>query len=579
MMSFPPGRAWSRLRLALLAGTIAAVAALGITAAAIAAPGGKVAQQAKDRLVVLEEEIAPTLDPDGPNGAQPQTQEIIDNLMDPLVTYNTTLENKVQVPLYKIGQLAFKPRLAQSYTKQGLVWTFHLRKGVKSCAGNELTADDVVYTFARGKSVSGASPIAWFLSNAGGVIALDPVLHPKDLKVTALHGEVTKVDPYTVQIKQFVPSELFPRVTSIFALEIFDSKEMKAHATAKDPWSHTYNLGQNAPGFGAYCLKSWTKGSEMVLTANPNYYLGQPQYKTVTIRKVPTLANRVAAIRSGSADLMYPVTPVVVQELQKTSNVDVLSWFNNNTVSIGLNYKVKPFGDPGNQYLRQAIAYALPYTDIMTQDFKGLAKQWYSLVQSRYYGYLPVTTYHTDLAKAKALLAKAGYPGGKGLEKYKDAFTMYYVTERSALLEPIANRIRTALQQIGINITFAPITSSEMNTRELTKFDLPMWIRDQLQPIGTDAGYAIQLFYVTAKVGGLLPSANYSAIDSDFLKQQKLVGAARLAILHKMQVKMMADLPLIPILEYPTWIPVRKGITNMEGRANNSVTYWWFKGP
>ena len=43
---------------------------------------------------------------------------------------------------------------AASYTKKGLAFTFHLRQGVKSCAGNELTADDVVYTFARAKSVN-----------------------------------------------------------------------------------------------------------------------------------------------------------------------------------------------------------------------------------------------------------------------------------------------------------------------------------------------------------------------------------------------------------------------------------------
>ena len=69
----------------------------------------------------------------------------------------------------------FRPQLATSWSKSGLTWTFKLRQGVKSCAGNEFTADDVVYTFQRAKSVSGAAPAAWFLSNVGAVLSLDPL--------------------------------------------------------------------------------------------------------------------------------------------------------------------------------------------------------------------------------------------------------------------------------------------------------------------------------------------------------------------------------------------------------------------
>ena len=573
-MRLLPEMSRGRLRAIVACAVVAALAMLGVSAAAVAAPAKKAPASAKDSLVVLEEEIAPSLDLDGPSGAQPQTQEIIDNLMDPLVTYKTTLKNGILVPNYNISQTQFLPRLAESYTKNGLVFTFKLRKNVKSCAGNTLTADDVIYTFQRAKSVSGAAPIAWFLSNTSGILGLEVFAKVPD---KVLKKEVVKIDDSTVQFTQMAPNELFPRVLSIFALYIFDSKEMKARATAKDPWSHDHTGKVNAPGFGAYCLKSWTKGSEMVLTANPDYYLGQPQFKTVTIRKVPTLANRVAAIKSGAADLMYPLTPTVLSDIAGQEKTDVLGWFNNNTVSIGLNYKVAPFGAPGNQYLRQAIAYALPYNDIITQDFKGQARKWNGLIQSIYYGYVADARYKLDIAKAKALLVKAGYPGGKGLEKFQSAFTLYYVSERSAVLEPVANRIATALKAIGINLKLAPVTSVEMNTRELTKFDLPMWIRDQLQPIGTDVGYSVGVFYASKAAGGIVPSTNYTGVDKDYAAQGKVAGPARVTILKRMQATMMNDLPLIPILEYPTWLAVRKGITHMEGRPNNSITYYWFK--
>ena len=490
--------------------------------------------------------------------------------------YPATLQNKILVPDYAAPKLA--GRLAESYTKKGLVWTFKLRKGVKSCAGNTFTADDVIYTFARAKSVSGATPVGWFLSNVSGVMGLEP-LTSKDPAAKELKGEVVKVDDYTVRVTQFVPSELFPRVLTILNLQIFDSKEMKKNATAADPWSHKYADTKNVPGFGAYCLKSWNKGSEMVLSANPNYYRGVAKYKTITIRKVPSIANRVAAIKSGAADITYPVTPVVYENLKTDSNVEVLGWLNNNTVSIGMNYKVAPWTGPQSKWLRQAVAYALPYTEIIEQDFKGQAKKWNGLVQSRYGSFEPVATYSTNLEKAKALVAKAGYPGGKGLEKFKDGLTLYFTAERSTLLEPLANRVRTALGAIGIPITLSPISISEMATREVTKFDLPMWIRDQLQPIGPDAAYTILLFYVSKKNGGLVdsPNQNIPSVDAAFVASQKATGAARKAILAKAQQTLMDELPLVPIVEYPTWFAVRKGIGPIEGRANNTITFWNIK--
>ncbi len=561
--------------------TLVSLALAAIAIAAVAAGGAVASPRANDRalkdsIVALEEDVPPALDMDGANAAHPQTQEVLDNIMEPLVTYPTTLKNGILVPNYATPK--FAPRLATSYSKNGLVWTFKLRKGVKSCAGNTFSADDVIYTFQRAKSVSGASPVSWFLSNVGGLIGLEP-LTSKDPAAKLLKGEVVKVDDYTVKFTQFAPSELFPRVLSIFALYIFDSKEVKAHATTADPWSHKFVDTQNSPGFGPYCLKSWTKGSEVVLSANPAYYLGAATIKTVTIRKVPTSANRVAAIKAGSADVMFPVTPVVYEDLLKTPNVQVLGWQNNNTLSLGMNYKTAPWDGPNSKFLRQAVAFALPYNDIVQQDYKGQARQWFGLVQSIYNAYVPVKTYSTNLAKAKALMVKAGYPGGKGLEKFGAGLTMYYTAERSSVLEPVANRIRTALAAIGIPITLSPISIAEMASRELTKYDLPMWIRDQLQPIGTDAAYALLLFYVSKKSGGLIPSSNeeFAKVDADYAASQKLTGAARDKVLADAQRYLMDQLPMVPILEYPTWVAVRKGVGPLEGRPNNTVTYWNFK--
>jgi peptide/nickel transport system substrate-binding protein len=569
----PAARA--RAAVVLLAVLLAGLAA----AAASASPSASGA--AKSTLIVLEEDIAPTLDPDGPNSAHPQTQEIEDNVLEPLVSYPLSgPKNGILIPNYRVNPLQFQPRLATSYSRKGLVWTFKLRKNVKSCAGNTFTADDVVYTFAHAKAVSSAAPVSWFLGNIAGIFPLDPVLPKATAADKKLKGEVTKIDDYTVQFKQLQPAELFPRVLTILGMQIYDSKEFKKHATASDPWSNNWLASQGLAGFGPYCVSSWTKGSEMRLTANPNYYRGQPKYTNITIRKVPQIANRVAAIKNGAADLMYPLTPVVIKDLEKSSNVQVLQWLNNNAVSVGMNYALDPWkkGKSGD-LLRKAVAYAMPYDEIIKEDYKGDARRWYGLIQSEYYGFKPFKQYHTDLAKAKRLVAQAGYPNGKGLDKFSSGLQLYYTVERATVIEPVANRIRTALAKIGIPISLRPISIAEIANRELTKYDLPMWIRDQLQPIGTDAGYSTQLFYLSKAQGGLLPSTGYdsASVFKDFQTSQQTTGATRLKALHHLQQTMMSDLPMVPILESSSAFSVRKGLGPIEGRANNTITYWYFK--
>ena len=88
----------------------------------------------------------------------------------------------------------------------------------------------------------------------------------------------------------------------------FDSREMKAHATDADPWSHTWANTVNAPSFGPYCVERWVRDDEFVLRANPNYYRGKPAIERVVIKKVPQSANRVLTLRAGRADLTQRLT-------------------------------------------------------------------------------------------------------------------------------------------------------------------------------------------------------------------------------------------------------------------------------
>lgn len=538
-------------------------------------------------LVVLEPDIAPALDPDSVNAAAPELQEIHLNVFDPLLDYPFVDNGEgVLEPQYQVGPDGFEPRLAESWSSvvndDGTVtWTFKLREGVVSCAGNTLSADDVIYTWQRAKSVSGGAPIGWFLGNVSAVLGLE-VFGDDPAAKELQDSEVRKVDDLTVEITQMNENDLFPRVQAITFQGIFDSAVMLEKATDDDPWAHNFTETEDIPGFGAYCLSNWNKGTEISLEANPNgYYRGIPQFTNVTIRKVPQSANRVGSIINGDADIVTVLTPQEIADLREQDSVNVLGWQNNKGLSLALSFNFEPWNLPSNEKLRQAVAWAIPYQEIIDADFGGDALKWNGNINSRYYGYTETIVYETDPAKAQALVDEFLADNGlSDLSGFSGGFEMAYVAERSNVLEPIANRIKTALAPLGIDVQLNPISNAEFTDRTLTKYDIPMILQDQDRPLAPDAGYGFQLFFVSKDNGGLNTPSAY--VDEEFdelhFQQTAIAGEARLPILEQMQEKLMTDLPQIPIAEPASFIAVKAGVVNCwAGQPFDLLDFYYFR--
>ena len=541
-------------------------------------------------LVVLEPDIAPALDPDSVNAAAPELQEIHLNAFDPLLNYPFVDNGQgVLEPQYQVGPDGFEPRLAESWSSEAnadgtVTWSFKLREGVVSCAGNTLSSDDVIYTWQRAKSLSGGAPIGWFLGNVAAVLGLEVFgeTAETDGSRDLLDSEVAKIDDLNFTITQMSKNDLFPRVQAITFQGIFDSAVMLEQATEDDPWAHNFTETENIPGFGAYCLDHWNKGTEISLVANPNgYYRGVPQFTNITIRKVPQSANRVGSITSGDADIVTVLTPQEIQNLNSEAGVDVLGWQNNKGTSLALSFNFEPWNLPGNEKLRQAVAWAIPYQEIIDADYGGDALKWNGNINSRYYGYTETVVYDTDVAQAQALVAEFLADNGlSDLSGFPAGFEMAYAAERANVLEPIANRIKTALAQIGIDVQPNPISNAEFTDRTLTKYDLPMILQDQDRPLAPDAGYGFQLFFVSKANGGLnTPSAYVNEeFDGLHLQQNSITGEPRLPILEQMQEKLMTDLPQIPIVEPASFIAVKAGVVNCwAGQPFDLLDFYYFR--
>ena len=129
---------------------------------------------AAQTLLVLAEDVPAGLNVDGASIAIPTTQTGVDNLMEPLIYFKSAGKNADGVGTFNFNE--FEGRLAESWSfdEATVTWTMNLRRGVKGCNGATFNADDVIYSFERGKSVSGSAPIVWFLANVASFDKFTP---------------------------------------------------------------------------------------------------------------------------------------------------------------------------------------------------------------------------------------------------------------------------------------------------------------------------------------------------------------------------------------------------------------------
>jgi peptide/nickel transport system substrate-binding protein len=522
------------------------------------------------QLLYLAEDVPAGLDYDGPSVSVNTSQTGFINMMDTLVDFPISGENDEGIR--KLDFSRYEGRLAESWSFDAATrtWSFKLRQGVKSCAGNTFTADDVIYTLARGKSVSGAAPINWFLGSLASIQGFDRSVFSGGSK--ELGDAVEKVDDYTVRIRQSADNNLFLTVLTVYSMAPFDSVEMKKHATPQDPWSHTYANTVNAAGFGPYCLERWVKDDEFVLRANPEYYRGKPNIDRVVIKRVPQSANRTLTLRSGQAQLTQRLTAREFQGLARARGVKVAGIYGNETLVMGLNWRTPPFDNPK---LRQALAYAMPYEQISRIGYAGSARQWEGHFTEVLAGYVkPEMQYPRDIARAKALLAEAGFPEGRGLEAFPDAFRLSFTAERESYLGPIATSIQSALGDVGVKVQLDPMPQTQFADRRMVKKDLPMALSDTEKPVGPDVVYATRLYFVSPAAGGVNNITNYNNPELDRLftaAQTETDPAKRAPLLSQIQNLVQRDLAWLPLVETKTQWAFSEKLSGLTWHPDNSL--------
>ncbi len=512
-----------------------ALAALPLAAQAQARP--------KDVLVVANEF--------GPNsldihtvGANRPSYGVSWLVYDRLMTYGkkTLPDGRVSYDRNKL-----EPELAESWqmAPDGMSVTFKLRKNAKFHDGTPVTAKDVKWSFDRAVTVGG---FPTFQMKAGSLDA------PEQFEV---------VDEHTFRVKFVRKDKLSMANMAVVVPGIYNSELVKKNATTADPWGLVWTRNNTAGG-GAYKVEAFRPGQEIVYVRYDDWKSGPlPKIRRVVQRDVPNAGNRRALLIKGDIDMTYDMPPKDFAELSEDkASIKVAAMPIENAVFyLGMNTTKPPFDNPK---VRQAVAYAVPYDKIYENAFYGRAAKLYGAsgpVKS--IAWPQPTAYKTDIAKAKALLAEAGY--ANGFET-----TLSFDLGGATIGEPAAVLTQEALASIGIKAQLNKIPGATWRAALLKK-DMPMI----LNRFGGWLDYP-EYFFFWCYHG---QNAVFNTMSYQNPKLDKLITNARFAEskpIYDASVKEMIQLaydevPRIPLFQPSMDVAMQKDVMG--------YTYWFHLQP
>ncbi len=303
------------------------------------------------------------------------------------------------------GSTRIEPGLAQSWdvSPDGKTYTFHLRRGVKFQTTSyfkptrEFNATDVAFTFERmldpnqpfRKAYPAASP---YLTDMG----LDKLIKRVEI-----------VDPYTVR---FVLNEVSAPFIQNMAME-YASIQSAEYADQLLKAGKAADINQKPVGTGPFIFHSYTKDATIRFDGNPDYWKPNTVKVSKLIFSITTDASvRAQKLKRGECQVMSYPNPADLGSLKRDSNIDMASQAGFNLGYLAYNVQHKPLG---NVDVRRALDMAINKKAIVESVYQGagqLATNPMPPTQWSYDKNLKVATY--DPAKAKALLAKAGFPNG-----------------------------------------------------------------------------------------------------------------------------------------------------------------------
>jgi peptide/nickel transport system substrate-binding protein len=332
---------------------------------------------------------------------------------------------------YKGNTVEIVPELAESYSisDDKLTYTFKIRKGIKFTDGEPLNAAAVKYNIERQIKIK-----------QGIAYALGPI------------KTIETPDNSTVVLHLSAPSDgMLSAFAGMYTVKMISPKAIKDHEKANDgaqAW-----LRDHMVGTGPFMLKTYTQSQQAVLERNPNYWRGWDgnHFNRVIIKYIHEASTERLLLQQREIDVALFLPDDVVESLDGKTGITVT-----NVPSLNLYYLVLPSkkGPTANIKVRQAIAYGFNYDAFIKDTLRGKAKQAHGPIPSNFIGFAADTpAYNYDSAKAKQLLAEAGYPNG--------GFTIKFTYETGYFWKrPLGELFQSNMKDLGIKVEIQELSPS-----------------------------------------------------------------------------------------------------------------------
>ncbi|RQR38199.1 ABC transporter substrate-binding protein [Burkholderia sp. Bp9143] len=449
----------------------------------------------------------------------------------------------------------FNGDVAQSWTvsPDGLTYTFKLRPGLKFHSGNPLTADDVAWSIQRA-----------VLLDKGPAAVLTGI----GLTKANVVANVKKLDDQTVSITtdhKYAPTFVL-NVLGSWPASVVDQKLLLSHQQGNDfgnAWLKT-----NEAGSGAYKLVKWAAGDSIVLQRFDGYRLPLAM-KRIVLRHVPEAASQRLLLENGDVDAARDLSPDDLASVVKSGKAKVAASPQATLLYLGLNTKNPTLAKPDVQ---EALKSLVDYSGIQANVVKTTYKVHQTFLPEGFLGTLNANPYKLDVAKAKALLAKAGVPNGFSVTM--DVRNDYPYTE-------IAQAVQANFAQAGVKVQLIPGDNKQTLAKyRARQHDIYIgeWSADYIDPHSNAQGYAWNPDNTDKSSYKMLAWRNSWDIpqltkETDVALAEP-TAAQRAQRYQAMQKEMLARSPFVIMFEKVAQVATRPGVSGLEvGPINDLVSY------
>ncbi|KXG73780.1 peptide-binding protein [Thermotalea metallivorans] len=373
------------------------------------------------------------------------------------------------------------PHAAEKWdiSQDGKTYTFYIKKGIKFSDGKELTAEDVAFTFTAMCDPNYDGPRTDAVMYLEGY---EEYNKDKENKVKEVKG-IKVIDPYTIQ---FTLTEAQAPAIWNFGYGILPKHY---YGFEKGNIQKLKDLFLKPMGSGAYVLKNYKAGQEVVFEKNPDYWKGAPKIKTI-VMKVTNANTVVQELTAGNVDIDAVGKPEMVELIKQAGFLDIYSYPANSYGYIGLNLRDEKFKD---KKVRQALMYGLDRKGFINAYYKGNGQVCNAPVSPVSWAYTDeINTYEYNPDLANKLLDEAGWVKGEDGFRYKDGekFTIHWMTYTgSKYVESLIPILKDNWGKLGIEVIpelmeFGTLAEKVYDKREFEMYNMAWSLAIDPDPSG-----------------------------------------------------------------------------------------------